>query len=537
MATGCNPVSRSTDSSLVILGRIATGSTPAFVEALQVSNGRIVYTGNRSGLRLHRNTRILDLQGAFAFPGFSDAHTHLPLLGSMSRQLDLTSARSLSEFLTLLRTRVQQRPVGPIVGFGWNETLWPEHRLPSRDDLDRISPNRPILLSRIDGHAAIANSAALALASITSSSSDPPGGRIERDDVGSATGILIDNAINLVSAHFPPSTPSEVRASIRDAVQLYAERGWTSASNMSTSAEELCAFEALASQGELPLHIDTYLESAAADLAFERGPYEHSTGKVSVRGIKLYADGALGSRGAALLSPYSDAATSGLITTSPEELRRLMVRARTSGLQVATHAIGDRANRLILDLYEQIFADAPRQLRSARWRIEHAQILSAQDLPRFAQLGVIASMQPSHAVSDMYFALSRLGSRRLTGAYAWNSLLRTGAIIAAGSDAPVERGDPLIEFHAASTRHDIHGRAQPHWHLEQAVTRNQALSMLTFAPAFATFSEGSRGTLAVGKRADITAFSFDILRCSASDLVHARSVLTIANGAIVHNSI
>jgi predicted amidohydrolase YtcJ len=280
---------------------------------------------------------------------------------------------------------------------------------------------------------------------------------------------------------------------------------------------------------------DLYLEPGDAGLAVESRPARDA--QVRVRGVKLYMDGALGSRGAALLAAYSDMPpTTGLLVTPVEELREHLRRAREGRYQAATHAIGDRGNRLVLDAYRDTFADQPTALTEARWRIEHAQIIAPEDIPRFAQMGVIASMQPSHAISDLHFAPARLGPSRLAGAYAWRALLESGAVIAAGSDAPVEKGDPLIEFYAAAHRHDLSGFAGPDWGLDQAVTRDQALRMLTWGPAFSVFEEADRGTLEAGKRADISAFSVDLMQAEPAAIPTAQPVLTISNGVVTHEA-
>jgi predicted amidohydrolase YtcJ len=248
-------------------------------------------------------------------------------------------------------------------------------------------------------------------------------------------------------------------------------------------------------------------------------------------------DGALGSRGAALLSPYSDAPSDGLLITSSEQLAAFLRRARRDNVQVALHAIGDRGNRLALDAFRDAFADNPAALRDARWRIEHAQVLSPEDLPRFAQMGVIASMQPSHAISDLHFAPARLGEARLAGAYAWNSLLRSGAVICGGSDAPVEKGDPLSEFYAACHRHDLSGFAGPNWRLEERVSREQAIAMFTSSAAYASFAEQERGTIEVGKRADMSCFSANLMTCPPEEIPRAIPVLTVSDGRVTHEAL
>jgi predicted amidohydrolase YtcJ len=479
--------------------------------------------------------REIDLAGAAAFPGFTDAHVHLTGVGMAAMVLDLVGTTSIADLQQRLRVYASAHPEGAFYGRGWIETHWPERRFPNKADIDAIIPDRPVLLERIDGHAAVANSAALTLADIGAGTPDPDGGRIERDVTGAATGMLIDNAANLVQSRFPAPTAAMRREALLRGAQIYAQRGWTSVQNMSTARDEAQLFQDLAASGELPVSADLYLTPGDSQLVFERGPY--GEGDVRVRGVKLYMDGALGSRGAALLAPYSDAPGAGLLVTPVEEVRSFLQRARERGVQITTHAIGDRGNRLVLDAYRDTFADDPEALRAARWRIEHAQVIAREDIPRFAGLGVIASMQPSHAISDLHFAPARLGDQRLAGAYAWRALLDTGAVVAGGTDAPVEKGDPLIEFYAATHRHDLAGFAGPNWHLDQAVVRTEALRMFTSTAAFAAFSENERGTIEVGKRADLSAFSVDLMTAEPAAIPTAQAVLAIAGGRVTHEAL
>jgi predicted amidohydrolase YtcJ len=521
-------------------GPIYTGLAAATrVEAVRIRGERIVFAGALSEARAGgAGARLIDLRGAAAFPGFVDAHVHLTEVGLQAMALDLVGTPSIAAMCERLAAYARAHRAGPIVGRGWIETHWPESRFPNRADLDAVVADRVVYLERIDGHAGLANSAALAFAGITASTPDPEGGRIERDASGQPTGMLIDNAKDLVESRLPPPTREQRQEALRQAARLYASRGWTGGCNMSTSAEDAALFAALAASGELPIRADLYLQPEDAGPVLQRGPYQDRSGRVRVRGVKLYVDGALGSRGAALLAPYSDEpGGSGLLVTPDDVLRRYMTQARRAGAQVATHAIGDRGNRIALDDYEAAFADDPAALRAARWRVEHAQVLSPADLPRFARLGVIASMQASHAISDLYFAPARLGPDRLGGAYAWNSLLRSGAVIASGTDAPVERGDPLIEFYAATYRHDLQGRAGADWHLEEAVSREQALRNITWGSAYSAFAEGERGVIEAGKLADISVFSADLMQAPFAQILSAQALLTIVGGRIAHNAL
>ncbi len=538
LAAGC---ARSTSAHdlLIFGGPIYTGvAANPRVEALRISEGRILFAGAldeaRSGAR---GVREIDLGGAAAFPGFTDAHVHLSGVGAQAMLLDLVGVESIAAMQQRLRDYASANPTGPIIGRGWIETHWPERRFPTRADLDAVVSDRPVVLERIDGHAIVANSAALTLGGIENGTPDPAGGRIERDPSGAATGMLIDNAAGLVQARLPAPTPAMMREALSRGAQLYASRGWTGVCNMSTSGAEAQFFADLAATGDLPLWANLYLTPDDSEPVFERGPYVDDTGQVHVRGVKLYMDGALGSRGAALLERYSDAPSDGLLVTSVEDLRAILRRARERNVQVATHAIGDRGNRLVLDAYRDTFADNAEALRAARWRIEHAQVIAPEDLPRFAAMGVIASMQPSHAISDLHFAPSRLGAGRLSGAYAWKALLDSGAILAAGSDAPVERGDPLIEFYAAAHRHDLNGFAGPDWHPEHTLSRAQALTMLTAGGAYSAFEEGERGVLEVGKRADVSVCSVDLMEAPPEAIPTAQAVLTVSGGRISHSTL
>ncbi len=530
--------------SLVIHGgAIYTGvAARPVVQAVRIERGRFVALGTRDEVWA-RGARAIDLGGAAAFPGFRDAHVHLGGVGMAAMVLDLVGVASIAELQARLRAYAAQHRGGAIVGRGWIETHWPERRFPNRADLDAVVGDRAVFLERIDGHAAVVNSAALALAGVDANTPNPAGGSIERDAAGAATGMLIDNAMALVQGRLPAPTRAMQRDALSQAMRLYASRGWTGVANMSTTPDEHIDFLELDAESAVSLDVDLYMTPpdryVEAQRYWERLQARGGgqSPRVRVRGTKLYMDGALGSRGAALLAPYSDAASDGLLVTPEDELRLHLNSAREYGLQVALHAIGDRGNRLALDAFRDTFAGDPAALRAARWRIEHAQVIEPTDIPRFAAMGVIASMQPSHAISDLHFAPSRLGPNRLEGAYAWRALLDSGAAIAAGSDAPVERGDPLIEFYAACHRHDLNGFAGPDWHLEQRVSRAEALRMLSWGGAFAAFSEDERGTIEVGKRADLSAFSSDLMTVEAAEIPRGRAMLTMVDGRVTHNAL
>lgn len=517
-------------------GPIYTGN--AKVEALAVKDGKVAFAGPLAQARKAApGARDIDLKGAAAYPGFVDSHAHLAGIGFREMTLNLEGTASIEALVDKLKAWAAANPGTDVIsGSGWIETHWPEKRFPTRADLDRAVPARPVVLVRADGHALVANSAMLALAGLGRDTAAPAGGQILKDAKGEPDGMLIDNAMALVRAKVPPPSRAAEAEAVKRGARLYASRGWTGLHDMSVSTGEVAIQQALAARGELPVRVDNYMSQAASEAVLRDGPSQDPTGLVRVRGVKLFMDGALGSRGAALLTPYSDAEGTGLIVTPRETVDAILAKARKSGAQMAVHAIGDRGNRVILDAYQQAFADDPAALKTARWRVEHAQILAPEDLPRFASMGVVASMQPSHAIGDLYFAPARLGPERLKGAYAWESLLKSGAVVAGGSDAPVEKGDPLVEFYAAAYRHDLKGFAGADWHLDEAVTRAQALDMLTRGSAYANFRDNDLGQLSVGRAADISVFSVDLMTAPFPEIAKAHAVMTIVGGKVVYEA-
>lgn len=517
-------------------GPIYTGETK--VEALVVKDGKVAFAGPLAEARkVAARAQDVDLKGAAAFPGLVDAHAHLMGIGFREMTLNLEGSASIVELQARLKAWNKAHPgAEPLSGRGWIETHWPEKRFPTRADLDAVVPDRPVVLTRADGHALVANSKMLALAGVTRDTAAPAGGQILKDAAGEPTGMLIDNAKSLVSAKIPPPTDAQMREAARLAVNLYASRGWTGMHSVSVAARDVAILNDMAAAGTLPIRVDNFMDLRDAGDLLAKGPYADPTGMVRVDGIKLYMDGALGSRGAALLAPYNDAEGTGLILTPPDVIAGALDKARAAHAQIAIHAIGDRGNRLVLDAYEKAFNDNPAGLAAARWRIEHAQIISPEDKPRFAKLGVIASMQPSHAIGDLFFAPARLGEARLKEAYAWRDLWDSGAHMAAGTDAPVEKGDPLIEFYAATYRHDLKGYAGADWGLDETLTRPEALSMLTKGSAYAVFREKDLGDLTPGKAADISVFSANLMTVPFTQIPTAHAVMTIVGGKIVYDA-
>ncbi|HWM71589.1 MAG TPA: amidohydrolase [Steroidobacteraceae bacterium] len=513
-------------------------------QAVVVVDGRITFVGKIPDAlrRAPPGARRMDLQGATVLPGLTDAHAHLGGIGERELTFNLEGTKSLAELKNKLRERAAQgKPGAWLYGRGWIESRWTPPVFPTRQDLDAAAADRPVVLKRGDGHALVANSLALKRAGIDRNTPDPPGGTIFKDAAGEPTGLLIDNAMQRVEHLLPPPTDAETAEALEVGARRSVRLGWTQlqiAGNSFHEVEQLCQLYA-AGRIQLRLYDAIYGPSADANRLLTEGPDpQHCGGKLPVRAIKLYIDGALGSRGAALLEPYSDSSASrGLLLNTPQSLFPVLTAALRRGIQVETHAIGDRGNRTMLDLYERAFAAVPvdeRAVAQPRWRLEHAQILSPADIPRFAHLGVIASMQPSHAISDLFFAPARLGPDRLAGAYAWHSLLDAGAVVAGGTDAPVEKGDPLVEFYAAVARRSLQGFAASDWHLEQRVSRAQALKMLTLSPAYAAFQEQDRGTVEVGKLGDFTVLSADIMTVPEPQILTSHVLLTIIGGEVAY---
>ncbi len=515
-------------------------------EAIAIKGERIVFVGANDEAKKYSGstTRTIDLQGKTVVPGLTDSHCHILEIGQRLTHLNLDDAASKESFLSKVKEQAEDSGPGQwITGRGWIETFWKPPVFPTRQDLDKVAPANPVFLERSDGHAAVANSKALERAGIDAQTPNPFGGEILRDPkTGEALGMLLDNAKELVAKKIPTASPEENEKALLFGVQRTLALGWCEIQNAGSTLPEVELMRKLYAEGKIKLRIynAVYGPGEAATRLLKDGPtmdeYER---RFTTRTIKVVFDGSLGSRSAALLEPYADAKTSGFLTQKEGDLRPMLREDLRRGIQVETHAIGDRANRTILDLYAEAFKAVPaadRKIKEPRWRVEHAQILSASDLPRFAKLGVIASMQPSHAISDLFFAPSRLGEKRLAGAYAWESLLKSGAIVVGGSDAPVEQGEPMTEFYAAVARKSKQGFTGPGWHPEEAVTRAQALKMFTAGPAFAAFQEVDKGSIATGKLADLTILSDDIMKIPEPDILRTRCVMTVIGGEIAYDS-
>jgi predicted amidohydrolase YtcJ len=544
------PGPQRTESADIVFknGNVYTANDKAAkAEAIAVKGDRMVFVGTNAAAQkfVGQNTRVVDLKGNTVLPGFTDAHQHLSGVGFREMTLNLEGTTSLQDFLAKVKARVDQTKPGDwVTGRGWIETHWQPPVFPTRWDLDKVAPNNPVILGRADGHGAVANSAALKLAGVDKNTPNPFGGEISKDkESGEPNGMLLDAAQGLVRRKVPPTTAADAERAVVLGVKRDIELGWTQIQDAGGSYEDVDIFKKLYEAGTIKLRIykAVYGPGPNAARLLKEGAITGAYGnRFNVRTIKVVSDGALGSRGAALLAPYSDASdTSGFLTVKAEDLRPMLVDALRKGIQVETHAIGDRANRFILDEYEAALKAVPvteRKIAEPRWRVEHAQIVNPADIPRFAKLGVIPSMQPSHAIGDLFFAPSRLGIDRLAGAYAWESFIKSGVVVPGGSDAPVERGEPMIEFYAAVARKDQKGFSAEGWHPEEAVTREQALKMFTVWPAYAAFEEQLRGTIEVGKLADLTILSADIMKIPELEILNTRCVMTVINGEIVYQA-
>src|SRR6266513_1057504 len=513
-------------------------------EAVAVKGDRILFAGSNEDAKESRGTRVIDLHGHTLVPGFTDAHCHIFEIGDRETTLNLEGTKTLEDFFAKVKESAAQTERGKwATGRGWIETFWKPPQFPTRSELDKIAPDNPVFLTRADGHAAIANTAALNIAKIDKSTPNPFGGEILKDKTtGEPNGMLLDNAQDLVAKNIPKPTEAEREQAFLLGIGRELKLGWCEIQNAGSYAEDIKIIRKCFEAGKVKLRFINAVFGPGEDAQrfLDEGPiinaFDHH---FTQRTIKVIFDGALGSRGAALLKPYNDAPeSSGFLTEKETDLKPMFEDALRRGIQVETHAIGDRANRLILDLYENAFKAVPpseRKIREPRWRVEHAQIVDPADILRFAKLGVIPSMQPSHAISDLFFAPARLGMDRLVGAYAWQSFLKSGCIIAGGSDAPVERGEPMIEFYAAIARKSIRGESGEGWHPEQAVSREQALRMFTTWPAYAAFEENDKGSLEVGKLADLTVLSQDIMKIPEMEILETRNEMTVIGGEIIYS--
>ncbi|MGB6896429.1 MAG: amidohydrolase [Dehalococcoidia bacterium] len=507
-----------------------------WAEAVLVREGRIVLVGDEAEVEgaVGADARAIDLRGRLAVPGFCDAHVHLLELGVSRQVVNLRGARSLEEALSRVKARAERMPPGQWVrGHGWDQNEWAESAFPDRHSLDVIAPGNPVALAHTSGHATWVNSRALALAGITAETSDPAGGRIDRDaETGEPTGILYETAGRLVRDAMPELGEAQRREALGEAVRYAQSLGVTAAHDMGMGRRTLGALRELREEGELGLRVHVYLDRERLDEFIAEGLRTGDGDEVlSIGGAKFISDGALGSQTALMLEPLEGQPDNcGVAVIPAEELRELVRRALGAGLAPAVHAIGDRANWEVLDIYEQ----GPGAERTLRLRIEHCQLLHPQDVPRFAALGVVASMQPIHAISDMHKA-DRLWGSRSAGAYVFRSLLDSGARLAFGSDCPVETMDVIAGIHAAVTRRRAEGEPAGGWYPEQRLSVEEAVKGYTLGGAYAAGQEGLLGSISPGKLADLVVLSRDIFALTdPMEILTAQIDLTILGGQVVY---
>jgi predicted amidohydrolase YtcJ len=515
--------------------------------ALAVRGGRVLFVGSDAEAKVLTgpSTQVIDLHGATVIPGIIDAHAHLLGLGNTLQRVNLAGSKSYEEVISRVQAWAKDAKPGEwIQGRGWDQNLWPTKQFPTHEALSRAFPNNPVVLTRIDGHALFVNAKAMELAHITAATADPSGGRIVRLASGAPSGVFVDNANDLIERAIPAATRADNRKAILAAVAEANRWGLTGIHDAGEGAETIGIYEELAKAGSYNLRNYVMLSDpgepgspeALRNPYIQRGPQSALyDGHLWIRAIKLYADGALGSRGAALLAPYTDEpSNSGLLVSKPEHIEAWAEAALRSGFQVNVHAIGDRGNRIVLDSFDSALKKIPKA--DHRFRIEHAQVLSPEDIPRFARLGVIPSMQATHQTSDMGWAEARVGPQRIRGAYAWRSLLKTGVVIPNGTDFPVEEVNPLLTFHAAVTRQSPSNLPAGGWYPEQKMTRQEALQSITIWPAYAGFQESVIGSLTPGKYADFVVLDRDIMQVPDTEIVGTRVVSTWIGGKRVYEA-
>jgi predicted amidohydrolase YtcJ len=529
---------------VLVNGRIHTVDlTRPLASAIAVRGGRFLFVGSDSEVRALTGsaTRVVDLKGNTVIPGLIDAHAHLLGLGTSLRRVNLVGTNSYDELISrVVEWAKTVKPGEWIVGRGWDQTRWPGAAFPTHEALSRAVPNNPVALSRIDGHALLANAKAMELAGVTASTRDPSGGRIMRSASGAPSGVFVDNAEELIGKAIPESSSEEKRRAILAAIAECNRYGLVGIHDAGQDTATIRIYEELARDGNYNLRNYVMLSdpgnrsAALGNPYIVRGPQSAlHDGRLWIRAIKLYSDGALGSRGAALLAPYSDEpSNTGLLVSQPPHIAMMAELGLTRGFQVNVHAIGDRGNRIALDAFESALRTRPKA--DHRFRIEHAQVIDLEDIPRFARLGVIPSMQSTHQTSDMRWAEARVGARRIRGAYAWRALLNTGVIIANGTDFPVEEVNPLLTFHAAVTRQDPAGNPPGGWFPEQKMSRQEALQSMTIWAAHAGFQESVMGSISPGKYADFVVLDRDIMRVPDAEILRTRLLSTWIGGKPVY---
>jgi predicted amidohydrolase YtcJ len=522
------PAFTQTADLAVIHARIYTANPKQpRASAVAIANGKILAVGEDVARYIKPSTRVVDAHDAALIPGFIDSHGHVRGLGDMLVQIDLrglTSQNAVAE--KVKQAAVGARPGEWILGRAWDQNLWPGKAFPDAAGISAVAPNNPVALERVDGHAVWVNHKALDLADINRGTPDPPGGRIVHDANGQPTGVLVDQAQALVRKKIPPSSTEQIERSLTRATQELARLGITTVHDAGVQYEDIAAYHSLVRRNQLPIRIYAMI---LYPLELPAKPEIGSF--LTVRSLKIVSDGALGSRGAAMLEPYSDdPANRGLLIVDRAHIRDAAAKALAKGFQVNTHAIGDRANREALDAY----ADVLKGANDKRFRIEHAQVVAPADFGKFTRFSIVASMQPTHATSDMLWAQDRVGPTRIQGAYAWQTLIQKGVHIASGSDFPVENPNPLLGFYAAITRQKVDGTPAAGWFPAQRMSREEALRSWTLEGAYAAFEENSKGSLEPGKVADFVMLSGDIMTIPPAAIPGVQVTMTVVNGKIVY---
>lgn len=521
--------------SLYYHAQIFPGINLPSAEAMAVQAGKIIAIGNADEIQKHLTIdTAIDLNDAFVFPGFCDAHLHLMGLGQRLLWVNLVGCTSKQEIITRLKNSKIPPRNGWIQGFGWDQNLWNDPRFPTSSDLDIDFPEHKVWLVRIDGHVGWANSLAMKTANLNLDVSDPIGGKILCHSNGTPTGIFLDQAVLVINRHIPPASESEFDLALQLAIQECLEYGITSVHDAGVDWQTIYRYQRFIENHRFPLRVFAMYDGTTEGGCNNLKAFPLSKGRLKLQTVKLFSDGSLGARGAALLRDYSDDPNNnGFLLMPVEKLRDSIEKIVQAGLQPAVHAIGDRANNVVLDLFSTVMT--PEQRHLLRPRIEHAQILIPQDIQRFHDLEVIACIQPTHATSDMGWAELRLGKERILGAYAWNSLLQAGACLAGGTDSPIESVDPRRSFYAAVTRQNDKGMPQGGWYPQQILTREQAWRLFTIAGAYASFSEQQLGSLELGKEADFIVTDRNFLTCPEKKILHTQIWQTYISGDQVYS--
>ncbi|WP_421774180.1 amidohydrolase [Gracilimonas sp.] len=488
-------------------------------KTMVVEDGKIKKVGGQE-LSDGATGEIIDLAGKTVLPGLIDAHGHVMGLGFQELNVNVAGIESLEATLDTIKAYAEANPdLEWIQGRGWNQTLWEENEFPTAEDLDRVVPDRPVYLSRIDGHAGWVNSKALELAQISKDTPDPQGGKIIRDTNGEATGVFVDAAENYIMEIIPEPTEVERKRALELALEQMASMGLTSVHDAGVSATNWEIYKEFADQDKMTGRIYAMIGGMTAfEELSKNGPVDsYANDRLALRSVKLYSDGALGSRGAAMIEPYSDdPGNRGLLFADQDEFNEIMMTTASAGFQTNVHAIGDRANRVILNAFAHVRSELGNQ--GLRHRIEHAQIVSLEDIPRFAELDIIASMQPRHATSDKNMAVDRVGEERIEGGYAWQTFLDQGTIVAAGSDFPVEPSNPFWGLYSSVTRMDHEGNPPGGWYPDESLSREQALKAFTVDAAYAAHQEEVLGSIEEGKWADFVIIDQDYFKVQAKDI-------------------